>query len=300
MTTDVKRSLNPRRQNDPESHSRLGPNCVLPLLSDPRLGGVLPGLRAVAGGFEFAEGAFQCCAGTGLRADPSGARRSCELRARMRRLSVLASRYEQSQCRVEGGGCPWPGPALEPAPRFLRAALERLAAIVQGQSHKGLMYQLPAKGAARYSLWTVALMATWRFGFDVRILDLRDAQALQVLTSGSNTSAAVDAPPVLVLVDQAGQLWDQQHADRFELAVGLAYRSRLPLWIAWQALTETPASAQGGTTPTKHVGQALAARLARIKARAPMSWVDAATRRKLVDICEAAGRSKSDQAQTRA
>lgn len=285
MTIAAKTSLKSFRQAELPNNARSESPCVLSILKDPRLGGVLPGLLAVADGFELAQGAFQCCDGSGLRATSSGARVSCDLRARMRRLSILASRYHQKYCRVDNGSS-WPGPVLEPAPRFLRATLERLAAIAKGDSAKGLMYQLPVKDAHRYSLWSVALMATWRFGFDVRILDLADTSALNDLNSSDR---GVEAPSI-VLIDQAGQLWDQQRADRFELAVGLAYRAAIPLWIAWQASSNTGPSAP---TTTSHVGQAFAARLTRIKTKAPLEWLDASTRSKLHAVCELAKKANS-------
>lgn len=258
--------------------------CVLPALEEPRLSGVLPGLSAAPGGFELAAGAFACCEGSGLRPCPGGARASCDLRARMRALSALATRYEKSCCVGEGRPG-WPGPAFDPDPRFLRVVLERLKALKAGHSHKGLMYRLPAERPARFSLWSVAFAAVWRFGFDVKIIRLGGADALRAMTAGAPVSSAAPPPPTLVLVDGAAKLWDARHADAFELAVGLAHRAGFPLWIAWEGSAE-PEPAIKAAAGGSHVRRALAARLARIKRRSLLDWLAADTRSKLLELCE--------------
>jgi hypothetical protein len=257
---------------------------VLPALAEPRLFGVLPGLEAAHGGFELAAGAFACCEGSGLRPCPGGARASCDLRARMRALSALATRYERSCCVGEGRPA-WPGPAFDPDPRFLRVVLERLQALRSGHSRKGIMYQLPAQSPARFSLWSVAFAAVWRFGFDVKIIRLGAADALRAMTAAPPATSSATPAPALVLIDGAAKLWDARHADAFELAVGLAHRAGFPLWIAWEGGAEPEPSApaaRGGS----HVRRALAARLARIKRRSLLDWLAADTRSKLLELCE--------------
>jgi hypothetical protein len=258
--------------------------CVLPALAEPRLFGVLPGLAAAPGGFELSAGAFACCEGSGLRPCQGGARASCDLRARMRALSALATRYEKSCCVGEGRPA-WPGPAFDPDPRFLHVVLERLQALKAGHSHKGIMYRLPAQSPGRFSLWSVAFAAVWRFGFDVKIIRLGAADALRAMTAGAPAASASPPAPTLVLVDGAAKLWDARHADAFELAVGFAHRAGFPLWVAWEGSAEPESAAQtrpGGS----HVRRALAARLARIKRRSLLDWLAADTRSKLLELCE--------------
>lgn len=272
------------RANSP---NRSTPGCLLTTLADPRLGGVLPGLNPVHGGFEFAAGAFACCHATGLRSSSKHSYCVCDLRPRMRSLSWLASVYERACCR--GDGMPaWPGLVFQPDPKFLRLTLQRLALIQAGQHSKGIMYQLPAQAPQRYSLWSVAFTAIWRFGFDARVIGLDDPSSAKLLRA--ETQADSKAKATMIFIEAAAGLWDPQRADLFEAAVGFAYRARFPLWISWDNASRELSSigAKRAGHGIQPVRRALAARLQRIKQRAPLDWIETSTRSKLQALCEIA------------
>lgn len=259
-------------------------SCVLAALSEPRLGGVLPGLVPVAGGFELAEGAFACCQGSGLRPCQGGGQINCALKTRMRALARLAAAYERACCRGEGLPS-WPGPAFDPDPQFFTFALQKLALLKTGASGKGVMYTLPAAAPQRFSLWTVAFAATWRFGFDVRMVGILDYDVAKALTTQGPLGE--QQAPTLILIEAANRLWDARCADAFEAAVGLAYRARFPLWISWSGEPQEPKAAASASA--RPVSRALAERLRRIKQRSPLAWLETSTRSKLLELCDTAG-----------
>jgi len=286
-------------------------SCLLAQLSDPRYPGVLPGLELTSEAIVASANFFTCCGGSGLRLDPSATVTvACHMSQRLR----LARKVYQTWVRqdADGAATAWRQMALDSA--HMVACRQRLADIAASRSRRGLGWnkRLPeatngvAKSAATatamapalvrggtqqaaaspqlLSAWSVAMTAAWRFELKPHVVILGRTPAGEVLPLASG-----GAPNVLCIGGVDG-LWEPHVAEQLETLIGYAYSSLVPVFVELlprqqqqqqhQQISAESEKAYGNTK------EFFAQRLARLKARSPLAWLEPSCVDKLTAVTD--------------
>jgi len=217
---------------------------------------------------------FPCCQGSGLAQDSSsGAMRRCDLH---RRIAMTRSILEQYQRTWSSHGVPvLPPLALDD--QSWRGLTGHLTSIARGDRPRGIMRMLPPPPPGLLqpgTLWTVALMATWRFGIRSHMVSLGRTPGTHQIPSLSG-----DAPG-LVLVEGVDRLWQPERVAVIEALVSYAYRIGAVLWIE---VIQSPATE--GAKPAGSVSQSVARRVSGLTQKPVWSWLSPDIYSKLHEVC---------------
>ena len=276
-----------------------GAGCLLAQLSDPRYPGVLPGLELTSEALVASANFFTCCAGSGLRLDAAATVTvACHMSQRLR----LARKVYQTWLRQDGDGAAtaWRQMALD-SPHLL-ACRQRLADIAASRARRGLGWnkRLPeaangvaqstvaVRGAARQaeantqllSAWSVAMTAAWRFGLKPHVVILGRTPAGEVLPPVS------DGAPNLICVGGVDGLWEPHVAEQFETLIGYAYSSLVPMFAELLPRQHQQPPSNGSEKAYGNTKDFFAQRLAGLKARSPLAWLEPACVDKLAAVTD--------------
>lgn len=248
----------------------------------PAMGGVLPGLTMKArGDLVVTPSACARCGGHGLRIDHEHNRtEACDLNLRLARVRALIERYQKIH---QVTALPLLREADLPAAPF-SAALKRLAEIRAGKSVRGLIY-LDQPTGPKLSVWSVALAAAWRFGFDA-----------QVVTLDRGAKAAMHVPVIpgastgkfLLFIENGERLWQTKVAEDFEQLVSFAYGAMAPLWAAFRPSTADASMPAENAASRLNVKRELNRKVSHAKSKPPLAWVAPETRSRLAAVADVA------------
>ena len=279
-----------------------GANCLLAQLSDPRYPGVLPGLELRPEALVASANFFTCCSGSGLRLDAKATVTvACHMSQRLR----LARQVYQTWVRQDGDGAAtaWRQMALD-SPHMV-ACRQRLSDIAASRSRRGLGWNkhLPqaTKGVAKstatamasvggasqqagtspqlLSAWSVGMTAAWRFGIKPHVVILGRTPAGEVLPPVS------DGAPNLLCVGGVDGLWEPHVAEQFETLIGYAYSSLVPMFVELlpRQQQQPPDRGEKAYGNTKDFFDR---RLAGLKARSPLAWLEPSSVDKLTAVTD--------------
>ena len=225
-----------KESNKAGASPRTALDCLLPKLKDPRLSGLVPGLRETEGFLDVDPLVWACCQGTGFRerqdrSSLGSSVLSCHLSRRLRMVRELYHRFEQT----------YPEDSLKLAVQghVLAPFLERLRLIASKDATLGLCLPTQEGATSPISMWQAALMASWRFGLKVHVADLEKTNIKDLLPLRTND------PIQAVFVEGVRRLWDPTIAERFELLVQYCYGGLIPLFLG---VTLPPKAAQVSAT----------------------------------------------------
>lgn len=261
-------------------------SCLLTALIEARLSGVAPGLMAGDGGLDLDLTLLSCCGGSGQFWSEASRRgleavQICDLQPRIRMLGDLLREFFQRPLVPTSSHASGQDQAseiksiLNPDGKRFSSALARLKAVAQGEQQRGMLFGgMHAQDNRRNELllMSVAVAAIWRFGLKVHWLDLRQPGTLLIETP----KAAVKRRTLLCAVG-VGRLWDPNRREALQIALRLAEQAGWPLWLCLEAdstATKPGASpAALGTKVGRHVGKALAARVAALRGLDPWQQI---------------------------
>ncbi|MBM4253550.1 MAG: hypothetical protein FJ146_16400 [Deltaproteobacteria bacterium] len=260
-----------------------GGSCRLTLLQDAQVPGVLPGIDLQAQPPIAAPNYFSCCSGTGLRLDErQDVTYACALAQRLRLLRQTATQWQTTA--PDQFQAQWPLLANEP--EQLLVCRRRLAAMAGGHAARGLAWTGPRPGLA-VSPWTIAVTAAWRFALKPHVVILKQTKAGEILPP-----AGAPAPQIICIGNVDG-LWEPHIAEQLETLINFAYASLIPVYLEVvpraAALAKggpaTAASATGFRRPQDYVKD----RVAGLKAKPPLSWLEPGTIDKLPYVTDGVG-----------
>ena len=255
-----------------------GGSCRLALLRDPQVPGVLPGID-LQGALPIAASVyFGCCGGSGLRLDErDDVTYACALSQRLKLLRRIAESWKTTV--PDNHQALWPQLANEP--EQLLVCRRRLAGMAAGHAARGLAWAGPRPGLA-VSPWTIAVTAAWRFALKPHVVILKDTKA------GSILPPAGEPAPQLICVGQVDGLWEPHIAEQLETLINYAYASMIPLYleVVNRPAVPTKEPAAGGFRRTQDY---LKERVAGLRARPPLSWLEASCIDKLPYVTDGVG-----------
>lgn len=252
--------------------------CLLPLLKDERLKGLLPGLVIKSGEISLREGEFACCGGKGIQIDPKskGATR-CDLQGRLVRVNQLAERFLASgEKNLES----FLGKAAQE--KYFGPAFVRLKRQLESPELKSLaFFRRSSEHHLPSPLLSLAMAAAWRLGYKIHWLNgLKCTKPENLLPDPKKITGA---QPWVIFVAGVDKLWEPDAAFEFESVVSFCYRSQVPLWVEFlhkEPVTQVKAS-------TARVGaSAFSRRVKELKEKAPYSWLGDDIRYKLFALVE--------------
>ena len=274
-------------------------SCLLAQLSDPRYPGVLPGLELTPEAMVASANFFTCCSGSGLRLDAAATVTvACHMSQRLR----LARQVYQTWARRDGDGAAtaWRSMALDS--QQMVACRQRLADIAASRARRGLGWNKRPPAAAADSVvqstaavkaatkqaaassqllsaWSVAMTAAWRFGLKPHVVILGQTPAGEVLPP------AGEEAPKLLCVGGVDGLWEPHAAEQFETLIGYAYSSLIPMFVELlpRQQQQIPVRSEKSYGNTKDF---FAQRLAGLKARSPLAWIEPSCIDKLTAVTD--------------
>lgn len=234
--------------------------CPLRTFSHPRLRGVLPGLLWNETAIEVDKRIFSCCGGEGQIVFAEGAL-NCPLRQRLKRIRAVSSEFQQRYLSV-----------IEKLPKLtpfeLGQTLEWLAKLEKGGSAKGFVFERKEENEPSV-LWTIRLMATWRFDIDIIWHEIgRDS-----LGSFFAKLEKIKLAP-LALVGTEVPLWKEGVSEEIASIVNACEKYLIPLSISFGYFKkEMNAKTKGHTTLAANYQR----ELQNLRAKLPLTWLDRAS-----------------------
>lgn len=241
--------------------------CVMRSLENPMLNGILLGLDVRDHDLHVLPDLFPCCKGEGSRHDErQNAMLRCALKVRFEKtFRVLESFYRH------WGADQRPPHFISPA-RSARI-LSDVSAVLKG--NKPQAHLLKGEKEKPSELYAMALACTWRFGVDVHVANFTKDHSNALFPS---EEILASGRPLALFIEQVDGLWEAQTANQFEALVALAYRANAYLWVEF--LEATP------VTDTSHSTKAaFRRRIAELKARSPLSFLERSCTSRLETMC---------------
>ncbi|MBI2601646.1 MAG: hypothetical protein HYW48_01205 [Deltaproteobacteria bacterium] len=213
---------------------------------------VLPGVNIHDKELSFDSSEFPCCGGRSFRWDDSEqVIYKCKLSKRKTALKKLWQHYNRL----------WEGyhPPLEGDLAQKRYFVTWLGKMRAGQLSPGFVIRKRGETTSPSLLWTLAFIATWRFGFSCHLFCQARSQASQLLPPEGNA-------PQLYFMENVRELWKPEHAEQVNVVANWCEQSRVPLWME---IYEGAEVKQDSFDATK----AFAQRIASMKSKPAMSWL---------------------------
>lgn len=111
-------------------------------------------------------------------------------------------------------------------------------------------------------IWPLALACAWRFGIETHMINL-DIKASITLPARSKMNATV-----AIFIENVDRLWELNRAQAFETIIQYAYNSNALIWIACIEAQQTE------KTNKITVGDILTHRIASLKSKSPLDYID--------------------------
>lgn len=234
--------------------------CVLKALENPNLNGLALGLEYDnAGFFKPNERFFPCCHGTGNHELTSDADHSpihnifrCKIKHRINAVNEIAQLYHMA----------WPkaNPPHQVSKEDNTKLLSDLSGSLKGYEPQAKISfgkkDMPSK------IWPLALACAWRFGIETHIINL-DIKASITLPARSKMHATI-----AIFIENVDRLWEPYRAQAFETIIQYAYNSNALLWISCTQ------GQQAEKTNKITVGDILSHRIASLKSKSPLDYID--------------------------
>lgn len=118
-------------------------------------------------------------------------------------------------------------------------------------------------------IWPLAIACAWRFGIETHMINL-DIKASITLPAQSKMGKMV-----AIFIENVDRLWEPYRAQAFETIIHFAYNSNSLIWI------EFDESEQSKQKNKITVGDFLSNRLATLKAKSPLDFIDPDARSRL-------------------
>jgi len=199
---------------------------------------MIPGGRFDLASMELSAAEMPCCGGSGVRLvdhQGRGAMVRCDLKSRQATAQQVLTAY------MTRWGISDPRTSIEKtASREEQARiLMRLAAfaeafkknILTADASRGLWFvsNQPQLQSGPGAVWWAAVVAAWRFGLKVHVVDLDAARQGPLLPPEVWRK---DGRPGGVFVDRVGGMWDMGLAQEMETLIGFCANSGIPLWLS--------------------------------------------------------------------
>jgi hypothetical protein len=247
--------------NVPRRHS-----CVLKMLENPMLSGILLGLDwddtdLVKKDKDF----FLCCGGEGRFEPVPGYAQFCSLNMRL----------AQTQKLMASAARAW-GPTFVkslfqvPAKTSLRI-LDKVSGMIKGYMPQCSLLQ--GKSPSEPLLYMFAAACLWRLGMKVQVVSFHKA--------AGDISKSIDPGAQVIFVEKVSGLWDPAKAAALDFFIAAAYHKNLYLWVE---LVSQPEDLRAGATVAAGSALGYSRKISELKSRSLVDFLSKETYSRLLDI----------------
>lgn len=230
--------------------------CAITRWEDPRLLKVLPGVDIQDGELRFDTLETSCCDGQSFRWDES---QTVILKCQLNKRKIMLRKLWQDYKLL------WEGfePPLEGDSSQKSYFLIWLRNIRAGHYAPGFLVRKRAQALAPSLLWTLAFMATWRFGVSCHVFSLDRSKDSRLIPDPNAT-------PGLYFLENVRELWKPEHAEQVNVVANWCEQSRVPLWMELQEPVADEAKQDDGLVDARKMFEA---RIASLKTRPALEWL---------------------------
>ena len=205
---------------------------------------------------------FPCCDGSGLQLVADGDVRRCQLMTRYNRLRAVLNLFLNR----------WGSKHRLALHKMIRGEdLTRLRNINDSKDNAGRMLTSSNRGSPSY-LWIVAIVAVWRFGFNVHLVTLDMKSKAQLLPIEHH-------PRLIVLIENLCSPWQPENMIDCETIINYCHDTMTPLWVDY--LKDDGQQKVDGTTATSQVVQE---KIAELRDKKPHLYLSKRGQSKLAEV----------------
>lgn len=242
--------------------------CQLSSVSTYTDTAVMSGLRIQDGALIADPKKFTCCGGSGaLDKKAESIVHRCNMRERLAATYNLLQRHATLYSSI-------PDLAQWQVPAEL---LESLQNKMTKKQRPGSVAKLSTYNLQDW--WALAMIATWRFGHNVLVVDFTKTQEID---SDIQKFIARARQPLLIMALGIRKLWDTHPANQLDMLVSCAYQTNALAWFVFDSdSTEGEAPAAPGAK--KGI---MSRRVEVLKAKSPLQFIEAACYSRLTEMCD--------------
>lgn len=205
---------------------------------------------------------FPCCDGNGLQLGADGDVRRCQLLSRYNRLRAVLELFLRR----------WGVKQRLALHKMIRGEdLTRLKNINDGKTNAGRMLTSFDRSSPSY-LWIVAIVAVWRFDFNVHVVTLDMKGKAQLLP-------VEHRPRLIVLVENLCSPWQPENMIDCETIINYCHETMTPLWIDF--VKDSNRQKVGGMT---YVNQILQEEITKLRDKEPHLYLSQRGQSKLAEV----------------
>ncbi|MBC61306.1 MAG: hypothetical protein CMP11_02535 [Zetaproteobacteria bacterium] len=249
-------------------------DCTLEKLSQAQITEPLAFLNKLNCNYEIDEKEFSCCFGSGLkpRKKMSQGVSYCPIKQRLFYTKQILNKFYQTW------GITTKIPELKP--EQFKTYWQWLVCYKHRLTYKGYAFKQENLINKPSTLWTVALLASWRFGFPVHIHTSGKHQLNDIFLFHEKLVKDKKTNPI-VLWEQPTGLWNLKSKEEFSFIISWCEKSLWPLWVCLSENSESTHLAQKSKTMKD-----LHKRIKMRKEKNPLFWLSEDSRSKLESLCK--------------
>lgn len=215
---------------------------------------------------------FPCCKGKSYRWDDTlQLVRVCPLARRKKYLDRLINQFKKTW----GNYNPLTRPSMSNAIFFSNW----LTNFKNSGVNYGYRFASPSQDSKPSLFWTLAAIAKWQYGMSSHIYTLGKSPINKLHPDYSKDEKNSN---MIYFLEGVGELWKPEKNELVTTIIHWCEAANVPLWIEFK---EQPKTVSTNQRPTSNVRAAFKQRLAQIKSRKSLDWLDKDVHSRINRIC---------------